>query len=91
MNDIFRAQLMKFVLVFFDDILVYSQSMEDYIVHLSTVLGILVAHQLFANATKCQFGQEQLEYLGHIISHEGVASIGKGIRCVAEVAWALGW
>lgn len=72
MNDIFKPYLRKFVLVFFDDILVYSQSMREHTKHLQIVLEILQQHQLFAKQSKCVFGAEQLEYLRHIISKEGV-------------------
>lgn len=73
MNDIFRAYLRKFVLVFFDDILVYSLTWEDHLQHLEVVLGTLQVHQLKANGKKCQFGQTAVEYLGHVVSQFGVA------------------
>ena len=74
MNKIFRGCLCKFVLVFFDDILVYSRSMEEHQTHLSHVLQILKTHELFANEKKCRFSQSNLVYVGHIISDQGVAA-----------------
>ena len=73
MNNLFRPHLRKFVLVFFDDILVYSKNWVDHLFHLRTVLIILAANQLFAKMSKCCFGVLQVEYLGHLISLEGVA------------------
>lgn len=72
MNDIFRQYLRKFVLIFFDDILVYSTTMEEHIQHLRVTLDILRSHKLFAKKSKCCFGQSRIEYLGHIISKQGV-------------------
>ncbi|KAL4347374.1 hypothetical protein GQ457_17G020990 [Hibiscus cannabinus] len=74
MNNLFETYLRKFVLVFFDDILIYSVSMQDHYKHLRTVLGILRDNQLFAKRSKCFFGQPKVEYLGHVISKQGVAT-----------------
>jgi hypothetical protein len=73
MNDVFRNFLRKFVLVFFDDILVYSTSWVDHMKHLQCVLQLLLDNGLVANQKKCLFGQRQVEYLGHLISERGVA------------------
>jgi hypothetical protein len=73
MNEVFRALLRQFVLVFFDDILVYSQDWSSHMSHLESVLEVLETHGLVANRKKCQFGQQSIDYLGHIISVDGVA------------------
>jgi len=74
MNDILKPYLRKSVLVFFDDILVYSPTLEQHATHLTEVLQVLQRHQLRLNKKKCSFGQASLEYLGHIISSKGVAA-----------------
>uniref|UniRef100_A0A2N9GXS3 Reverse transcriptase domain-containing protein n=1 Tax=Fagus sylvatica TaxID=28930 RepID=A0A2N9GXS3_FAGSY len=67
MNEVFRPYLRKFVLVFFDDILIYSKGLEEHTTHLKTVLQILALHQLYAKMSKCVFATSEVEYLGHII------------------------
>ncbi|WVZ93557.1 hypothetical protein U9M48_039527, partial [Paspalum notatum var. saurae] len=73
-NDILSPFLRKFVMVFMDDILVYSPSLSQHIVHLTSVLQQLRQHKFFLKKVKCSFAQQQIEYLGHIISCEGVAT-----------------
>jgi hypothetical protein len=74
MNSIFVAFMRKFILVFMDDILIYSRTLEEHIQHLTQVLHILRQHQLFIKFKKCAFAQHQIDYLGHIISDKGVAT-----------------
>ncbi|XP_026434351.1 uncharacterized protein LOC113331931 [Papaver somniferum] len=74
MNDIFKPFLRKFLLVLFDDILVYIPDMETHKQHLQQVLSILQQHQLHAKLSKCYFAQSELEYLGHIITAQGVVA-----------------
>lgn len=73
MNAVFRPMLRKGVLVFFDDILVYSSDWEKHLLHLEKVLQLLQQQHLTANKKKCQFAQDSVEYLGHLISAQGVA------------------
>ena len=73
MNEIFKKYLRKFVLVYFDDILIYSKNWDEHWIHVEKVLSILRDHKLFVKKEKCQFGQECIYYLGHVISREGVA------------------
>ncbi|GJU55661.1 ty3-gypsy retrotransposon protein [Tanacetum coccineum] len=72
MNDVFRSYLRKFVLVFFDDILVYSSTWQLHLEHLTVVLHCLQEHRLYAKLSKCAFGQQRIEYLGHIVTGAGV-------------------
>ncbi|XP_066384517.1 uncharacterized mitochondrial protein AtMg00860-like [Miscanthus floridulus] len=73
MNDMLYPFLRRFVLVFFDDILIYSKSWADNLRHLWAVLDELRCHQLFVKRTKCSFGASSVAYLGHVISAVGVA------------------
>ena len=73
MNRTFRDFLDKFVVVFIDDILVYSKSEEEHAKHLHLVLSRLRAHNLKAKFTKCTFWQNEVKFLGHIISQHGIS------------------
>ncbi|XP_042032392.1 uncharacterized protein LOC121779117 [Salvia splendens] len=74
MNSVFREHLRKFILVFFDDILIYSKSKEDHEFHLKAVMNLMKQHSLLAKKSKCSFGCRRVEYLGHVISADGVAT-----------------
>lgn len=84
MNTILAPMLRKYVLVFVDDILIYSPILEDHVEHLSNVLNVLKQHQFLLKASKCTFAQTQLEYLGHIISAQGVATDPSKVQAVAD-------
>jgi hypothetical protein len=73
MNNVLHPFLRRFVLVFFDDILIYSLSWSDYLRHVRTVLRTLQDHQLFLKMSKCEFGRPSVVYLGHVIFAAGVA------------------
>jgi hypothetical protein len=72
MNHIFRGQLRKYLLVFFDDILIYNRMWDEHLAHLEDVLRIMKAWTLYAKKSKCEFSMRELLYLGHIISEWGV-------------------
>lgn len=72
MNEVFKDCLRKFVLVFFNDILVYSKLMEEHMKHLTLVFQKLQQHILKVKLSKCAFGTYSVEYLGHIIFANGV-------------------
>jgi hypothetical protein len=73
MNKVFMKFLDKFVVVFIDDILVYSKTEEEHAEHLRLVLGTLHEHQLYAKFSKCEFWLKEVGFLGHVISAGGVS------------------
>ena len=85
MNDVLRPYLRRFVLVFFDDILIYRASWAEHLQHVSIVLNELRVHQLHLKRSKCSFGAPSVAYLGHIISAAGVAMDADKVAAVS--AW----
>ncbi|KAJ0494721.1 putative nucleotidyltransferase, Ribonuclease H [Helianthus annuus] len=73
MNDLFRSVLRKFVLIFFDDILIYSKDLQQHYDHLRLVFNTLLSNQYFAKPSKCVFAVNEVSFLGHRISSKGVA------------------
>jgi hypothetical protein len=74
MNVIFGKYKRRFILVFMDDILVFSKTLEEHIEHLHIIFPTLLEHKLYIKFSKCTFAQQQLSYLGHIISQHGVST-----------------
>jgi hypothetical protein len=72
MNDIFRDMLDECVVIYLDDILIYSKTVEEHKEHVRRVLKRLQEHQLFAKASKCSFFVDTIEYLGFIVGPDGV-------------------
>ena len=72
MNRVFHPYLDQFVVVFIDDILVYSKDAQEHEHHLRIVLQILRENQLFAKLSKCDFWLKEVSFLGHIVSTEGI-------------------
>jgi hypothetical protein len=72
MNSVFMPELDKFVVVFIDDILIYSRSMKEYEEHLQIVLQRLWDHQLYVKFSKCEFWIKEVPFLGHVVSPEGI-------------------
>ncbi|GAA0168268.1 hypothetical protein LIER_40529 [Lithospermum erythrorhizon] len=85
MNHVFGCYLRTFVLVFFDDILVYSKDIESHYAHLHKILLTLRIKKLFAKPSKCAFGKSYIEYLGHTISASGVQAYPSKIESM--LAW----
>jgi hypothetical protein len=72
MNSVFMDYLDKFVVVFIDDILIYSQNKEENVDHLKMVLQRLREHQLYEKLSKCEFWIDEVLFLGHIINRDGL-------------------
>jgi hypothetical protein len=87
MNSVFAPLIRKYVLVFMDDILVYSPDLPSHLTHLKQVFELLRQHKLYAKRSKCSFACSQLEYLGHIISDQGVST--DPTKTAAMLAWPV--
>ena len=72
MNKVFHPYLDQFVIVFIDDILVYSKSADEHALHLRIVLQTLKDRQLFAKFSKCEFWLNEVIFLGHVVSGDGI-------------------
>ncbi|KAL0194547.1 hypothetical protein M9458_008119 [Cirrhinus mrigala] len=84
-NDIFQDMLNKFVIVYIDDILVYSENQQDHINHVRAVLQRLIQHQLYAKLSKCEFHLSTVSFLGYIISAEGVTMDDNKVSAVLQM------
>lgn len=84
MNDVFRPLLDKCVIVYLDDILVYSRTPEEHVHHLRQVLGLLRQHKLFAKLSKCAFYLPEVNFLGHIVGEDGIKTDPCKIKAIAE-------
>ena len=84
MNTLLAPYLRKFVLVFFDDILIYSRTFEEHLHHIRLVFQLLQQAQWKIKLSKCAFAQREISYLGHIISEKGVGTDPEKIAAVAQ-------
>ena len=87
LNRIFRPFLDKFVVVFIDDILIYSRTQEEHAEHLRLVLGVLREKQLYAKLSKCEFWMGEVQFLGYVISTQGIAIDPAKVEAV--VKWEI--
>ena len=84
MNSIFHEYLDKFVIIYIDDILVYSKTEEEHAEHLRLVLTKLRDHRLYAKFSKCEFWLKELIFLGHVVSAAGVSVIPDKIQAILD-------
>jgi hypothetical protein len=87
MNSTLKPLLHKCVIIFFDDILVYSSSYEDHLQHLQQVFELLSKDQWLIKLSKCLFAQQSISYLGHVISAQGVSTDPSKIESM--LAWPV--
>ena len=81
---VFKTYLEKFVIVFIDDILIYSRSREEHIEHLRTVLSTLAEHRLYAKFSKCEFWLNSVQFLDHVISKDGLSIDPAKIEAISK-------
>ena len=84
MNDLFSDMLDKSVIIFLDDILIFSPTIQDHIQHLQAVLRRLTDHNLFAKASKCEIAQQVTEFVGHVVTEEGISPMDSKIKAINE-------
>ena len=84
MNYIFMEYLDKFVVIYLDDILVYSKNKEEHAEHLRLILAKLREHKLYAKYSKCEFWLPKVTYLGHVISKDGIAVTPERIQAILD-------
>jgi hypothetical protein len=84
MNDILAPFLRVFVVVFIDDVLIYSKTWEEHLSHITQVFHVLQQHQFYVKLTKCSFAKQQLHYLGYVISSARVATDPRKVQIIAS-------
>ena len=84
MNHVLRAFIGKFVVVYFDDILIYSKNLDDHLTHLKFVLDVLRKERLFANLKKCTFCTDKLVFLGFVVSAQGIQVDEEKVRAIQD-------
>uniref|UniRef100_A0A7N2M5G4 Reverse transcriptase n=1 Tax=Quercus lobata TaxID=97700 RepID=A0A7N2M5G4_QUELO len=84
MNHVLRAFIGRFVVVYFDDILIYSKNIDDHVVHLKSVLDVLRKERLFANLKKCTFFTDKLVFLGFVVSAQGIQVDEEKVRAIQD-------
>ena len=84
MNRVFKPYLDRFMIIFIDDILIYSKSRAEHEQHLRIILQMLREHQLYAKLSKCNFWLQEVKFLGHTICKEGIKIDPKKVEAVAQ-------
>lgn len=92
MSDVFKPFFRQFVIVFFNDVVVYNKDLQSHLMHLATMLETLEKNQLFANKSNCHFACVEIKYFRHLISKDGVRDNPKKLESmvswpVPKIAW----
>lgn len=84
MNTVLAPFLHRFVLIFFDDILIYSATWSEHLQHVRAVLTAVRSNDLVLKRSKCQFGEQQVQYLGHVVSGDGVTMDEQKVQVIRD-------
>ena len=84
MNQILQPYLDRFVVAYLDDIVIYSNSMEEHVGHLQTVFRVLRENELFVKREKCTFATEEVQFLGHVIGHGKLKMDEPKVKAIME-------
>ena len=84
MNNLFQRYLRRYIIVFFDEILIYSRFFSDHLRHLEIALQVLKEGEFTLEFSKCSFAQQKIEYLGHVVSGEGVQPLSDKVQAIQQ-------
>ena len=84
MNEVLQEYLDQFVVVYLDDIVIYSSTLEEHVEYLQTVLTKLREHKLYVKLEKCSFAQERIKFLGHIVKHGCIKMGQEKVKAIQE-------